>query len=62
MTIGIVPHSQDFSHPSDRRKFVKYCQIKNLDFEIAKFNKYYDILYISGNADLNLWSEYKKKK
>ena len=61
MKIGIVPHSNDFTHPSDRRKFVRYCKIKKLNIEIAKFKNFYDVLYISGKADLTIWCNYKKK-
>ena len=62
MKIGIVPHKHDLTHPSDRRKFVRYCNIRNYKYEIANFNKCYDILYLSGKADITLWCKYKKKK
>ena len=40
MKIGIIPNSEDFSRPSDRRKFVRYCEIRKLKFEKAQFTIY----------------------
>lgn len=61
MRVGIVPNSIDFSRPGDRRKFCYYCKIKNIKLEVAKFNNYYDILYLSGTTDMTLWPKYKNK-
>ena len=59
MKIGIIPNSEDFSRPSDRRKFVRYCEIRKLKFEKAQFTKEYDILYLSGKTDITRWQNYK---
>lgn len=61
MKIGILPNSQNLNHPQDRRRYLPFFKKNNVEFEIADFNKLYDILYISLNCDLNLWSLYKKK-
>ena len=61
MKIGIIPNSNNFSRPSDRRKIIRYLQIKNLSFEKATFLKEYDILYLSGKTDLTKWLKYKDK-
>ena len=59
MKIGIVPNSPDYSHPCDRRRYLPYLKSKNLEFETAKFQQKYDILYVSLACDLNKWAEYK---
>ena len=57
MKLGIIPNSMDFSHPQDRRRYVKYIVEKGVNFEIAHFGSFYDVLYISLNCDINLWSQ-----
>lgn len=61
MKIGIIPNSDNFLKPSDRRKVIRYFKIKKISFEKAIFNKEYDYLYLSGTSDLTVWGNYKKK-
>ena len=61
MKVGIVPNSDDFRNPGDRRKFYYYCKINNINLERAVFEKHYDILYLSGKTDMTYWPYYKKK-
>ena len=56
---GVIPNSDDFSHPCDRRRYVPFFRIKDIDLEYAVFEKYYSVLYVSLNADLTLWRKYK---
>jgi len=58
--IGILPNSNDFSHPQDRRRYLYYLESNNIEYELADFSKVYEVLYVSLNCDLNLWSQYKK--
>lgn len=60
--IGCLPNSIDFNHPQDRRRYIPYFKAKNLDFEIAIYDNYYEILYVSLVADLNKWCNYKKEQ
>lgn len=60
--IGILPNSPDFSHPGDRRRYIPYFRKNNILFEIADYDKDYEIIYISLSADLNKWSGYKQKQ
>jgi hypothetical protein len=60
--IGCIPNASDFLHPQDRRRYIPYFKAKNISFEPADYNKDYNILLISLNADLNKWANYKKKQ
>ena len=57
---GIVPSSDDFSHPCDRRRYIPFLHSEGVDYERAIFTKHYSVLYISLSADLTLWRKYKK--
>ena len=43
--IGFAPHSADFSSPVDRRRFIHYAKNRGFNFEIAKPENEYDIVY-----------------
>jgi glycosyltransferase involved in cell wall biosynthesis len=61
--IGYVSHSSDFSSPTDRRRFVHYAKNRGINFEIAKPENEYDIVYVThGTSDITLWSKYDKSK
>jgi hypothetical protein len=62
LSIGYAPYSSDFSAPGDRRRFVYYANSKAIDFEIAKPENEYDIVYVTDGADITLWSRYDKSK
>ncbi|OHE76493.1 MAG: hypothetical protein A3F67_12255 [Verrucomicrobia bacterium RIFCSPHIGHO2_12_FULL_41_10] len=58
LRIGYVPYSFDFSAPGDRRRFVYYARTRKLNFELADSKKKYDLVVLSENADLSVWSRY----
>lgn len=58
--IGILPNSVDFSHPQDRRRYVPFLTRLGSDYEIAEYDKSYDILYLSLSCDLNMWAHYRR--
>lgn len=63
LSIGYVPHSSDFSSSGDRRRFVYYAKNRGINFEIAKPENEYDIVYIThGTSDLTVWSKYDKSQ
>ena len=62
LLIGICPNSPDFLHPADRRRYIPYLKKNNIPYEIADYEKDYDVIYISLNADLNKWAGYKNKQ
>jgi len=62
LSIGYAPYSSDFSAAGDRRRFVYYANSKAIDFEIAKPENEYDIVYVTHGADITLWSKYDKSK
>jgi hypothetical protein len=57
--VGCIPNSSGFDHPADRRRYLMYLLHKKIPFEIAQFEKRYDVLYVSISADLGWWSKYK---
>jgi hypothetical protein len=61
MKIGIVPNSEDFSHPADRRRYVHYFSKLGISYEKAEFEKDYDYLYVSISGNLAKWAKYKNR-
>jgi len=57
--IGIIPLSKNFNHPGDRRRFIYFCNTRNIKYEIASFDKKYDAVFITQTCDLTLWRNYK---
>lgn len=62
LKIGYVPISQNLQHPGDSRRFIFYASKKGLDYEIANFQKKYDIVILTQNSDISLWSKYEHGK
>ena len=60
--IGIIPNSEDFSHPQDRRRYLHYLLENKISFEVADLNKTYSILLVSINTDLTQCINYKKQQ
>ena len=60
--IGYAPYSVDLLAPGDRRRFVYYAKNRGINFEIAKPENKYDIVYVTHGADITLWSKYDKSK
>lgn len=61
LKIGYVPYLPDLSQPGDRRRFPYFAKRNNVPFEIADEKKSYDIILLTGSANLSLWLMYKKK-
>ena len=62
LSIGYAPYSSDFSSSGDRRRFVYYANSKAIDFEIAKPENEYDVVFVTHGADITVWSKYDKSK
>lgn len=58
--IGYVPMSNSLNSPGDKRRFAYYANKRNLNFEIADSSKKYDVVVITQNADLSIWSQYDR--
>jgi hypothetical protein len=58
--IGYVPISKNLNSPGDKRRFVYYANMRNINFEIADPSKKYDLVVITQNADLSIWKDYDK--
>jgi hypothetical protein len=56
--IGYVPLSESLNQPGDRRRFIFYAKSRNLSFEIADPSESYDVVILTQNADLTVWSGY----
>lgn len=59
LRVGYVPYSPDLDRPGDRRRFAFYARQRGLDFEIADPAGDYDLVVLSGRADVSAWSRYK---
>jgi glycosyltransferase involved in cell wall biosynthesis len=60
--IGYVPFSPTFTAPGDRRRFVAYAHARNLPFELARFDRRYDVVILSEKADISIWCDYQQGK
>lgn len=60
--VGYVPISKNFEHPGDSRRFIFYARKKGLDYEVANFQKKYDVVVLTQNSDISLWSKYEHGK
>ena len=61
LKIGYTPYSDDYSMPSDRRRFIGYAKYKGLNIEKADINKDYDIVFLTYIGDLPQWIQKKKR-
>ncbi|MEZ5003132.1 MAG: hypothetical protein R2730_08835 [Chitinophagales bacterium] len=59
--VGYVPLTPFMKGPGDRRRFVNYANNRNVSFELADPNKFYDIVYLTYNCVLSDWIKYKQK-
>lgn len=57
--VGCIPNGPGFAHPADRRRYLMYFTARGIPFEEAKFEKWYDAIYVSLAADLTRWCDYK---
>lgn len=60
--IGYVPIEASLERPGDRRRFVAYARARNLSFELARPDEYYDLVVLSEVADLSVWCDYPHGK
>jgi glycosyltransferase involved in cell wall biosynthesis len=58
--IGYAPYSSSFERPGDKRRFVYYAKRRGLNFEIANPSQNYDLVVITQNADISIWSQYER--
>jgi glycosyltransferase involved in cell wall biosynthesis len=60
LKIGYVPYLPDLSQPGDRRRFPFFAKRYDIKFEIAQFERNYDIILVTATANLSKWLLYKK--
>lgn len=60
MKIGYVPYSERLDAPGDRRRFCYFAEHRGLDFEVADPGRTYDVVVLSGWADVTAWSRYPR--
>ena len=58
--IGYVPMSANLNSPGDKRRFVYYAKLRNINFEIADPSEKYDLVVLTQNSDLSVWKDYDK--
>jgi len=61
LKIGYVPYLPDLSQPGDRRRFPLFAKRQDVEFEIAQFDKKYEIVLLTATANLSKWLNYKKR-
>ncbi len=61
LSIGYVPYELSLAAPGDRRRFVYFAKKNGIPFELAKTNKFYDIILLTPHSNLSSWLSYKKK-
>lgn len=52
--------NDNYQAPGDKRRFCHYARNRNLKFQIADPLKTYDLVVLSQNADLSIWSNYNR--
>lgn len=58
--IGYVPISPNFNASGDRRRFWHYARARGLRFEVASPTESYDVVVLTQNADVSVWSQYER--
>ncbi len=53
--IGYVPHSPDLNRPMDRRRFPRYADFRDIEFDIVSNWQNHEIVVLSPAADLTTW-------
>jgi hypothetical protein len=61
LKIGYTPYSDDYSMPSDRRRFVGYTKHRGIAIEKAELDKDYDIVFLTYVGDVHGWIQKKKR-
>ena len=60
LKIGYAPLNKNFDHPGDLRRFCYFAEKRNIKFEPADPSEAYDLVILTQNADISIWSEYQK--
>ena len=60
--IGYAGVSRDFSAPGDRRRFSAYAGQRGLSYEYAERGGDYDVVILTGTADLTGWAARKRRE
>jgi hypothetical protein len=60
MQVGYVPYSPRMDAPGDRRRFCYYAEQRDIPFEAADPDRDYDVVVLSGWADVTTWSRWPK--
>jgi hypothetical protein len=60
--VGYAPYSASLERPGDKRRFPYYAKSRNIKFEIADPKKHYDLVVITGNADISIWGHYAQPR
>lgn len=60
--IGFVPFNRSLKHPFDLRNFLYYANKRGVKFEIAEPDGDYDVILLTPQVDLTVWSRYDRSK
>ena len=62
LRVGYVPYSSTFDRPGDRRRFCYFARKRNIHFEIARPSESYDVVVLTEQADISVWSQYPRQR
>jgi hypothetical protein len=62
LRIGFVPFSRSVKHPFDLRNFLYYANRRGVKFEIVEPGGKYDVILLTPQVDLTVWSRYERNK
>lgn len=60
LRVGYAPYSPAFDRPGDRRRFAGYAARRGIRLELADPRETYDVVVLSEQADITVWSDYTK--
>src|SRR3989344_88103 len=60
--IGFVPFDRSLKHPFDLRNFLYYANKRGVKFEIAEPDRDYDVILLTPQVDLTVWSRHNRSK
>ena len=62
LRVGYAIGPGDLEHPAFRRRFAYYAKERGLRWELADWNKPYDVVVVHHSSDLPRWSQYRRGK
>ena len=62
LRIGYVPFNRSLKHPFDLRNFIYYANRRGVKFEIVEPGRQYDVILLTPQVDLTLWSRHDRSK